>query len=56
MALQTIDIKQYWVCSTGEEIDQATPLDDLIAAIALMNEKNTTDEYETWSVVADVNV
>ena len=55
MALQTVDIKCYWVCSTGEEILQATPDDDLKAAIKLMNHQNEIDDHELWSITAEIN-
>ena len=56
MALQNIDVKCFWVSSTGEECLQALPIDDLDAATQLMNEKNAIDEYETWSIVAELNL
>jgi len=56
MALQNIDVKEFWVCSTGEECLQSSPPDDLRAAIKLMNYQNEMDDHETWSVVAEINV
>ncbi len=53
---QSIDIKSYVICSTGEEIAQAEPDNDLEAAIKLMHEKNVADDFEVWSIWALINV
>jgi len=56
MTIIKLDVKQFLVCSTGEEVDFPVPKDSLEAAIKMRDENNEDeDSDETWSIVATIN-
>lgn len=58
--LRVKTVKQFWVCSTGEDIESADPKDNLASAIELRDKNQATEDKaggsEVWSIFAELDV